>query len=247
MELIYDRQLMLSIVYDDGQEARTNTFEHRAAIDIGEIHTIAAVAENGENLIITGRKLRSIHRLRNKKLSELQKKMSNCKKGSKQWKKYNRSKQYVLSKSAKQLQDGLHKTTKKFVEWCLENEVKEVAFGDVDGVQRHTSRRKKKKVRNRTTNQKLSNWSFGKVYDYLTYKLNAEGITINKYDESDTTRQCPCCARRKKTSSRMYTCVCGYQEHRDIHGASNFFAKTYYGEIKPLAVPLHTTKYLRLA
>ena len=51
MELIYDRQLMLSIVFDDGQEARTNTFEHRAAIDIGEIHTIAAVAENGENQI----------------------------------------------------------------------------------------------------------------------------------------------------------------------------------------------------
>src|SRR5699024_9543262 len=125
MVLIYDRQLMLSIVYDDEQEARTNTFEHRAAIDVGEIHTIAAVAEIGENLIITGRKLRSIHRVRNKKLSKLQKKMSNCKKGSKQWKKYTRATQYVLSKSARQLQDGLHKTTKKFTEWCLENEVKE--------------------------------------------------------------------------------------------------------------------------
>ena len=90
------------------------------------------------------------------------------------------------------------------MEWCLENEVKEVAFGDVDGVQRHTSRRKKKKARNRTTNQKLSNWSFGKVYDYLTYKLSAEGITIKKYDESDTTRQCPCCARRKK---RLRECI----------------------------------------
>src|SRR5699024_12666258 len=106
--------------------------------------------------------------------------MSKCKKSSKQWKKYTRATQYVLSKSAKQLQDGLHKTTKKFVEWCLENEVKEVAFGDVDGVQRHTSRRKKKKVRNRTRNQKLSNWSFGKVYDYLTYKLNAEEIRIHR-------------------------------------------------------------------
>ena len=110
--------------------------------------------------------------------------------------------------------------------------MKEVAFGDVDGVQRNTSRRKKKKVRNRTTNQKLSNWSFGKVYAYLTYKLKAEGIKIDKHDESYTTQQCPCCPKKRKVSSRIYKCTCGYSNHRDIHGASNFFAKTFYGEIR---------------
>ncbi|RST60012.1 hypothetical protein D5F11_009720 [Siminovitchia terrae] len=82
IELIFDRQLMLSIAYEDGREVKENQFVNRAAIDVGEIHTITAVAENGENLIITGRRLRSIHRLRNKKLSELQRKMSKCTKGS---------------------------------------------------------------------------------------------------------------------------------------------------------------------
>ena len=90
---------MLSIAYEDGQEVKENTFVNRSAIDVGEIHTIAAVAENGENIIITGRKIRSIHRLRNKKLAELQRKMSQCTKGSKQWKRYNRAKRYMLSKS----------------------------------------------------------------------------------------------------------------------------------------------------
>ena len=103
IELIFDRKLMLSIAYEDGQEVKENTFVNRSAIDIGEVHTIAAVAENGENIIITGRKMRSIHRLRNKKLAELQRKMSKCTKGSKQWKRYNRAKQYVLSKSDQQL------------------------------------------------------------------------------------------------------------------------------------------------
>lgn len=238
---------MLSIAYEDGQQVKEHDFTNRCAIDVGEVHTIAAVAENGENLIITGRKVRSIHRLRNKKLAELQRKMARCKKGSNQWKKYNRAKRYVLSKSAKQLQDALHKTTRKFVEWCIENEVKEVAFGDVDGVQRNTSRRKKKKVRRRTTNQKLSNWSFGKVDDYLTYKLAAEGIQFGKHDESYTTQQCPCCSKRRKVSSRNYHCSCGYTNHRDIHGASNFFAKTYYGEIRLLDFALNNTKYLRIA
>ncbi|WP_313432357.1 transposase [Siminovitchia terrae] len=128
IELIFDRQLMLSIAYEDGREVKENQFVNRAAIDVGEIHTITAVAENGENLIITGRHLRSIHRLRNKKLSELQRKMSKCTKGSKQWKRYNRAKRYVLSKSEHQLRDALHKTTKQFVDWCLATEVKEVAF-----------------------------------------------------------------------------------------------------------------------
>ncbi|MCG7337660.1 transposase, partial [Sporosarcina sp. ACRSM] len=216
IELIFDRQLMLSMAYEDGQKVKENTFANRSAIDVGEIHTIAAVVENGENIIITGRKIRSIHRLRNKKLAELQRKMSKCIKGSKQWKRYNRAKRYVLSKSDKQLQDALHKTTKQFVDWCIENEVKEVAFGDVDGVQRNTSRRKKKKVRRRTTNQKLSNWAFGKVYAYLEYKLEAEDMKIDKHDESDTTQQCPCCPKKRKVSSRIYTCPCGYANHRDI-------------------------------
>ena len=247
IELIYDRGLMLSIAFEDGQQVKEHTFTNRAAIDVGEVHTIAAVAENGENIILTGRKVRSIHQLRNKKLAELQRKLSHCQKHSKQWKKYNRAKQYVLNKSANQLQDALHKTTKQFVDWCLENSVQEVAFGKVDGVQRNTSRRKKKKVRRKKTNQKLSNWSFGKVADYLTYKLKTEGIKFQKHDESYTTQQCLCCPRRQKVSSRNYRCSCGYTNHRDIHGASNFFAKTFYGEIRLLDVALKTTKYLRIA
>ena len=61
------------------------------------------MTENGDSLVITGRYMRSIHRLRNKKLKELQELMSRCKKGSKQWKKYNRAKKFVLSKSEAQL------------------------------------------------------------------------------------------------------------------------------------------------
>jgi putative transposase len=247
IELIYDYRLKLSISYDDGLESHQNLSQNRASVDMGEIHTIAAVSENGENLIITGRKLRSIHQFRNKKIAELQRKMSKCKKYSKQWKKYNRVKRYILSKSAAQLTDALHKTTKQFVDWCLENQVKEVSIGDVEGVQRNTSKRKKKKVRQKTTNQKLSNWSFGKLYDYLKYKLNAEGINIQKVDESYTSQQCPCCRKKKKISSRIYQCKCGYKQHRDIHGACNIFSKTYYGRIQELHFELNKTKYLRIA
>ena len=93
--------------------------------------------------------MRSIHQLRNKKLKELQILMSRCKKGSRQWKKYNRAKRYVLSKSQTQLEDALHKTTKEFVDWCMQHNMKHIILGNPEGVQRKAkeeTKRNKSKV-----------------------------------------------------------------------------------------------------
>ncbi len=134
IELIYDRGLQLAIAYDDGQSPKENKNRGIAAIDLGEIHTIVSVSDNGQGVIITGRKLRSIKQLRNKKYKELQKKLAKCQKSSRQWKKYRRALNYILSKSDAQLRDVLHKTTRKFVNWCLENQVTKVVVGDVEGL-----------------------------------------------------------------------------------------------------------------
>jgi putative transposase len=248
IELIWDRKLKLAITYDDGIEAKKTTGINIAAIDPGEIHTIAAMSENNQGLIITGRKLRSIKRLRNKKIQELQKKISRCKKYSRQWKKYRKAMNYVLSKSEAQLKDGLHKTTRLFVDWCIENQVKEVVAGDIEGVQRNTANKKtnpQKKRRSRKQNQKLSQWQFGKLYNYLEYKLAAENIAIKKVNEAYTSQTCPVCGRRKKVSGRVYQCHCGYTEHRDIHGAKNMLTKEKHGEFRDIVV--NKVKYLRIA
>ena len=91
----------------------------------------------------------------------------------------------------------------------------------------------------RWNNQKLSNWSIGKLRDYLEYKAKVKGIIIEKIDESYTSQQCPCCGRRKKSIDRNYICKCGYVAHRDIHGARNILSKyindgtiSYIGDIK---------------
>lgn len=234
------RKLMLCLSYENGEQPTTKKEGTIAAGDPGEIHAISAVSENGSSIIITGRKIRSIHRLRNKKIAELQKKMSKCKKGSRKWKKYNRAKQYILSKSEAQLKDCLHKTTKQLVDWCLEQNVKHFMIGDVEGVQRN-----KKKKRSKLVNQKLSNWCFGKLYDYLKYKLEAKGITFEKVDESYTTQTCPVCGKKKKPSSRNFICACGYSQHRDVHSACNILTKHLYGEFRPMKITNH--KYLRIA
>jgi putative transposase len=219
------------------------TPKNSVGVDLGEIHSIAAFGEQGEALIVTGRKLRSIHRLRNKKLAELKRLQSKCKKGSRQWKKYQKAKRYLLSKSARQLQDALHKTTKQFVDWCIQHSVSDVYMGDPEGVERYT--RKKKKA-NRKQAQKLSSWSFGKIKDYLNYKLEQRGIHPHLVDEAYTSQTCPVCKKRKKIASRNYGCPCGYREHRDVHGARNILSKELYGEFRHLEVVTNRT-YLRIA
>ena len=218
-----------------------NDYTATVGVDLGEIHSIAGTTTENQSIIITGRKLRAINQLRNKKLAEIQRLMSKCKKGSRQWKKYNKAKQYILSKADAQLKDALHKSTHNFVAWCLENQVKTVVIGEVEGVQRNTKKKKSKIV-----NQKLSNWSFGKIEQYLEYKLAVYCINIKKQEESYTSQQCPCCGKRKKTSTRNYKCTCGYHEHRDIHGSKNILSKYLYGDIRYLGATKEI-RYLRVA
>ena len=72
VEFVFDRKWYVCLSYEDGLQEEEQKQGVTASIDPGEIHTIASVNENGDSLVITGRYMRSIHRLRNKKLKELQ-------------------------------------------------------------------------------------------------------------------------------------------------------------------------------
>ena len=139
------------------------------------------------------------------------------------------------------MNDAIHKTTRNFVQWCAANRVKEIIVGQVEGVQRNTRKKRRKVV-----SQKLSNWSFGKIQKQLAYKLEEYGTRVKMIDESYTSQQCPCCSRRKKTSTRKYTCSCGYEEHRDVHGSKGILSKYLYGNIRYLG-ETKQVKYLRIA
>ena len=254
IELCYCNGLKFHITYDDGKIEEENNSSQSAGLDLGEIHAITACAENGNSVIITGRKLRSIHRLRNKLMKKIQKAQSKCKKHSRRWKKLQRKKRYILSKSRHQVEYKTHEITKNFVDWCVENEIKHVFCGNPEGVQRNTSGRKKKnwtknkkKIRKRKVSQKLSNWNFGKVMEYLEYKLQAKGIKFEKISEAYSSQTCPVCGQRHKTSNRNYHCSCGYTAHRDVHGAHNIISLGLTGHFEKICnFEEQKPKYLRL-
>jgi len=83
-----------------------------------------------------------------------------------------------------------------------------------------------------TTNQKLHQWSFGSVRHKLTYKAERLGIHTVLQEESYTSRTCPFCGHRRKSSpkGRVFHCPkCGWTGHRDAVGAWGIRAK-YRGE-----------------
>ena len=247
VDLIWNNRLKLAICFEDNVTVKPCNGNMYAGIDLGEIHSIAAASEKGHAIIVTGRKLRSINRFRNKKLVEISKKQSRCQKYSRQWKKLQKAKRYILNKCNAQVRDATHKISRAFVDWAADHKIKHIYVGDVEGVQRNTSRRNKsKKICSRKTNQKLSNWNFGLLFRYLEYKLKLKGIEIEKICEAYSTQTCPMCGQRHKPKGKNYSCKCGYTAHRDIHGAMNILSLGLYKDIRYIS-DIKRIKYLRSA
>lgn len=238
--LIWDGWLKLLIVIEDGKEVapavQSNIF---CGVDLGEVHSIAAFESDGNALIVTGRLLRSIWRYRIKKIAELSRKLSKCKKDSRRYKKLRRAKRRLIEKTNAQIRDLNHKITRAFVRWAIENKISKVCVGNPDGMRR-------KKRRRALDKKLLSMWNFRRHLEYLSYKLEAVGIALEKIGEEYSTQTCPVCGRRRKCVGRNYRCGCGYEAHRDLHAARNILSLGLNGRFC-ITTPIKKTLYLRPA
>lgn len=122
--------------------------------------------------------------------------------------------------------------------WCIERQVHVLALGDVcdiaDGKRLHSK-----------SQQKVSNWSHGKMRRYIGYKAEAVGMTVvDDVDEALTSQTCVGCGNRYKPKGRVYTCpACGAVVHRDVQGAANILSRFLYGTLAPVPVPAPKYRY----
>jgi len=195
-----------------------------AAIDPGEIHAVA-ITDGKESLVISGRLLRSLHRLRNKKLRWFQRAISRTKKGSRRRRKLLDSKYRFLNNMDRRIEHALHAVSAEAVRWCVARGISTVYVGDPSGVREKNCGRKH--------NQRMSQWSFGKLRRLLEYKLKRHGIKLIPVDEGGTSGTCPVCTTYTKQSGRTYRCGnkdCGLKgAHRDVVGASGILDKSVSG------------------
>ena len=78
--------------------------------------------------------------------------------------------------------------------------------------------------RGRRFNRRLSQWPFSQFYNFLSYKAEQEGKTVEKVDARYTSQRCFVCRKVKKSNRKgsFYHCgSCAYANHADINAALN--------------------------
>jgi putative transposase len=241
IELIYRNGLKLAIKYKKEVEYLQIKSENHAAIDLGEIHAITSIDSKHNAIIITGREIRSIKRFRNKELGKLFHRLHKTTKGSKQYWKYRHAIANLKEKADNKIKDCVHKISHLYLNYCLENNISTIYYGDLDSVSRNSKGRIK-----RFTGQKMSQWNRGELVRELDNKLSRYGINLIQINEAYTSQTCPNCGHKYHPTNRNYNCkVCGYHQHRDLVGSMNIlnFNEPDQDNIKYYI----TKKYLRIA
>src|SRR5262249_17032324 len=149
-------------------------------------------------------------------------------------------KYWSLAQQQKRKRDIEHKVSRAVVDWAKERKAGTIAIGDVPDVA--DGKRMAAKCQ-----QKIALWPHGNIRQYITYKAQAEGISVELVDEHDTSKTCPRCGRQHKPRGRVYRCpnpACGLVAHRDAVGAVNILSRNVHGEVAKLVPPpLHATTY----
>lgn len=189
-----------------------------AGVDLGEIH-LAASYDGEETILMNGRKLRALRQYQNRIKARLRRKIDRKERGSNRWKKLTQSKNKQLSKIRNQITDLLHKMTTRLVDTLHERGVSQIALGDVRSIRSGLDY-------GRVANQRLHQWTFGKVRHMIEYKAELRSMNVELVSEAYTSQTCPKCKHRKKPNGRNYNCSeCGFEAHRDQIGAANIRGK----------------------
>jgi putative transposase len=199
--------------------------EVQATVDLGEIHLAAVTTSTGAALVVSGRGIRSLKRHRNKQLGCIAKKQSRCKKYSRRWRKMQRAKNRLRSRSERRVRDLRHKATRQVITFCEQQQVGKLYIGNPHGVRNED--------KGRHHNQRMSQWEYGKDIDYLTHKSEQARIKSFTGTERGTSSQCPACGhRQKKPKGRAWHCkACGFNGHRDLVGSVNMHPLAYQHKV----------------
>lgn len=146
-----------------------------------------------------------------KKLAKEQRKLSRCKKGSRNYRKQKKSLAKVHEKIRNQRSDFQHKLSHKITE---EYDAVAVENLNMKGMSRSLHFGK----------STMDN-GYGIFLNKLEYKLERKGKTFIKIDRFyPSSKKCSCCGRIKEDlllSDRIYECACGNRMDRDVNAAIN--------------------------
>ena len=170
------------IIYEEDIKPLKEDNKHYISIDIGTKNLLTVYDNNGFSFIVSGQSLLNTNYYFSKKIAYYQSRFDKC---------YPNHKRGVSTKRIKRLYELknkrinliLHRTSKYVVDYCNNNDVSKVIIGDVSGILHQKKKFNTNKDKHRY-NQNIRAICFARIYHYLSYKLNKEGIELIIIDET---------------------------------------------------------------
>ena len=139
---------------------------------------------NGKTFIL-GRQLFSIERKYLKEIGRVQSEWYSVQtKAGVEYPKSSKHIQSLYRKMNNCLKDYTHKITRWLTDYCVENEINTVIFGDITRIRDNFDK-------GNVLNQKMHSWPFRRILEKLRYKLALEGITLVMQSESYSSQCSP--------------------------------------------------------
>ena len=112
------------------------------------------------------------------------------------------------------VEDHLHRISKAIVQEAVAHGCDRIAFEELTD------------IRDRMPDaKKFHTWAFRRLYDYVAYKAEAEGIQVTQVDPAYTSKRCSKCGttldENRTTQARFCCQKCGYEIHADYNAAKN--------------------------
>jgi IS605 OrfB family transposase len=120
--------------------------------------------------------------------------------------------QSVGRKEEGRFKQMLHRISNELVAEARENECSVIAFEDLTD------------IRERTGASWGHKWAFDRLYEYIEYKAEEYGITVDQVDPKNTSRRCSHCGftHPDNRDGEGFACLnCGYENHADYNAAKN--------------------------
>ena len=135
--------------------------------------------------------------------------------------------EWMSDRETRWIEDHLHRLSKAIVQEAIAHGCDEIAFEELTD------------IRERMPNaKKFHAWAFRRLYDYVAYKAEAEGIDTAQVDPAYTSKRCSKCGTtldENRPSQSNFCCQkCGYEVQADYNGAKNIgFRRLRAGQKSP--------------
>lgn len=182
------------------------------------INYLAVATDGKKQLFFSGKRIKHKKRKYQKVKSALQKKKAENKANGKNTKSIQKVLNRLSGRERRFVKDVNHCVSKKIVEFAVNQNAGIISLEDLSGI-RKSANRKGKSLR-----KDVNQWSFYELQQFIEYKANEKGISIDLVNPEYTSQACSNCGytHENNRNKHKFKCLsCNYELHSDLNASRN--------------------------